>query len=147
MRLQLLCKLRRLAYAHKQHAGCQRVQRAGMSDLEVLLAEMTDGCVLDFSDHVGRSPSVWFVDGDDNPLRIVLYVSGKRSHIRSKNQSFQTELFTRYLINPALVTSALERLAEPCVCDLKDGLERDESGWHHEHVCIVVLLDEFADLH
>jgi hypothetical protein len=62
-----------------------------MSDLEVLLAEMTDCRILDLADHVGRSPSVWFVYRDDNPLRIVLDVSGKRSHIRSKNQSFQTE--------------------------------------------------------
>ena len=75
MRLQLLRKLRRLADTYKQHACRQRVQRAGMSDLEVLLAEMTDCRIFYFADDIRRSPSVWFVDGDDNPLRIVLYVS------------------------------------------------------------------------
>ena len=75
VRLKFLCQLGGLADTYQKHAGSQRVQRAGMSDLEVLLAEMTDGSVLDLPDHVCRSPSVWFVDGDNNPLRIVLYVS------------------------------------------------------------------------
>ena len=78
MRLQLLRKLRRLADAHQQHASGQRIQRAGMPYLEILLAEMTDRGELDLSDHVRRSPSVWLVYRDYYPFRIVIDASGER---------------------------------------------------------------------
>ena len=147
MRLQLLRKLRSLADTYKQHAGRQRVQRAGMSDLKVLLAEMTDSRIFDFADDIRRSPSVWFVNRDDNPLRIVLDVSRKRSHIRSKNQSFQDMLFYRDFIDATLVATTLEFFTKPCVSDFQNGLERDEACRHHEYIGVVVLLDQLADLH
>ena len=75
MTLQFLCKLCRLADAYKQNSCCKGVQSTGMSDLEVLLSEMTDCGELDLSDHVRRSPSVWFVNRDDDPFRIVGDVS------------------------------------------------------------------------
>ena len=75
MALQFLCQLRSLAYAYKQHACRQRVQRTGMSHLQILLAEMTDSGELDLSDHVRRCPSVWFVYRDNDPFRIVSDVS------------------------------------------------------------------------
>ena len=71
MLLQLLRELGGLAYAHQKHTCSQRVQRPCMSHLQILLPEMTDSGELDLPDHVRRSPSVWFVYGDDYPLRIV----------------------------------------------------------------------------
>ena len=57
------------------------------------------------------------------------------------------DLFTRYFIDATLVASAFELLAEPSVCDLQNCLERNETSRHHEHVGVVVLLDQLADLH
>ena len=44
-----------------------------------------------------------------------------------------------------MVTSSLELFIQPCVADLDDSLERDETGWHDQDICIVVLLDQLAD--
>ena len=44
------------------------------------------------------------------------------------------------------MATAFELLIEPCVSDLDYSLERDEASRHDEHVGVVVLLDELADL-
>ena len=75
MRLKLLGKLGGLAYAHKKNAGCKRIECSGMPDFQILLSEMTDCGELDLSDHVRRSPSVWFVYRDYYSLRIVVDAS------------------------------------------------------------------------
>ena len=71
MALQLFRKLCGLADAYQQHASRKRIECSCMSDFEILLAEMTDSGELDLSDHVRRSPSVWFVNRDNDSLRIV----------------------------------------------------------------------------
>lgn len=48
-----------------------------MADLQVLFAEVAAGGPFDLADHIRRSPAVGFVDGQDDPFRVILDASGK----------------------------------------------------------------------
>ena len=88
MRLECFCQFCSLANADQKDSGSQRVQSSGVTDLKILLAEMTDSGVLDLSDHVRRCPSVWFVYRDNDSLRVVVDVSGKYIRTRLQDISF-----------------------------------------------------------
>ena len=117
-----------------------------MSDFEILLAEMTDSGVLDLSDHVRRCPSVWFVNRDDNPIRVVLDVSAQRCAARIEYECFQSKLFTRDFVDSVLVAAAFELFGKPCICNLDYSSKWYETCWHYEYIGVVMLLDELSDL-
>ena len=56
-------------------------------------------------------------------------------------------LFTRDFVDSVLVTSTFEFLIQPGIGNCNDCFEWDETCRHDKNIRIVVLLDEFADLH
>ena len=68
---------------------------------------------------------------------------GAESGVRTK--ASKRKLLTRDFVDSVLVTAAFELLSEPCVSDLEHSLEWDEASRHYKNICIVMLLDEFAD--
>ena len=68
------------------------------------------------------------------------------THQNSKKKKWIFPLLFLIFSNSSCVATAFELLIEPCVSDLDYSLERDEASRHDEHVGVVVLLDELADL-
>ena len=66
-----------LAYAYQQHPRSQRVKGACMPHLEILLVEMPARAELDLADDIRGSPPVRLVHRKNNPLRIIIDVSGE----------------------------------------------------------------------
>ena len=69
--LQLLRTFAGIADAHQQHTRSQRVQCAGVPHLQVLLPEVFDGGVLEFTDYIGRCPPVRLIHRKDYSLRVI----------------------------------------------------------------------------
>ncbi len=75
--LQFLSPFAGIADTNQQHPRSQRVQRAGVPHLQVFLPEVLDGGVLEFTDYIGRCPSVRLIHRKDYSLRVIGDVTGK----------------------------------------------------------------------
>ena len=76
-RLKLFRAARRRPYAYEQYPRSQRIKRAGVPDLQVLLPEVSAGGPLDFPDYVGGSPAVRFIHRQHDAVGIVGDVAGE----------------------------------------------------------------------
>ena len=77
MTLQFLRQSRRLADADQQDACGQRIQCPRMTDLQVFLVEMPAGAELQLAYHICGRPPVRLVHRKNNPLRIIIDISGE----------------------------------------------------------------------
>ena len=81
MLLQVLGQFRCLTDAYQQDTCRQRVQSTGVTDFQILLMEMPACTPFDLTDDISRCPAVRLVYRKNNPLRIIIYVSGEYQSI------------------------------------------------------------------
>ena len=81
MLLQVLGQFRRLSDADQQDTCRKRVQSAGVTDFQILLMEMPACTPFDLTDDISRCPAVRLVYRKNNPLRIIVNVSGEDQSI------------------------------------------------------------------